>query len=238
MIAPHNDSARIGVVVPAHDEEQHLGECLESLTRAANHARGLGHDVTLVVVLDSCRDRSGTIARDYGVNVVSVEAHNVGVARHAGVLSLPARIDWLAFTDADTCVPETWLSTQYGFGTDAVCGGIYLSQWHGLSPDLRARYLAHQRQNIKRQHVHGANLGISMTAYQALGGFLPLRCHEDVDLIKRHMAAGGSITWAPTLRVMTSARQQARAPEGLGALLNALKDARSDMVSLPAQDVG
>ncbi|WP_445619794.1 glycosyltransferase [Kushneria sp. Sum13] len=238
MTTPHNDLARIGVVVPAHDEEQHLGECLESLTRAARHARSLGHEVTLVVVLDNCRDRSAAIARAHDVLRVSVNARNVGMARHAGVQALPKGIDWLAFTDADTCVPETWLSAQCAFGTDAVCGGIHLNQWHGLSPALRARYLAHQHQNVGRQHVHGANLGIRMAAYQALGGFRPLRCHEDVDLVERLMAAGGSMTWAHSLRVMTSARFKARAPEGLGALLHGLECACAESQRLPAQDVG
>ncbi|WP_457808819.1 glycosyltransferase [Kushneria sp. EE4] len=230
--------ARIGVVVPAHNEEQHLPECLRALRGAADHARGLGHEVTLVVVLDSCQDRSAAIAADHGVIPVSVTARNVGVARHAGVLALPPGIDWLAFTDADTCVPDTWLTALYGFGTEAVCGGVHLSQWQGLSPMLRTRYLAHQRRNVGRQHIHGANMGISMAAYQRLGGFRPLRCHEDVDLIERHLAAHGSLTWAPALRVMTSARCQARAPEGLGALLYALEYARNDTRSLPAQDVG
>ncbi|REC94785.1 glycosyl transferase family 2 [Kushneria indalinina DSM 14324] len=229
--------ARMGVVVPAHNEEQHLPECLRSLCRAADHARGLGHEVTLVVVLDSCRDRSAAIAAEHGVTVVSMAAANVGMARHAGVLALPAGIDWLAFTDADTCVPDTWLSHQHGFGTEAVCGGVHLNQWQRLSPDLRARYLTHRRQNLKRQHIHGANLGISMAAYQRLGGFRPLRCHEDVDLIERHLAAHGSMTWAPELRVMTSARCHARAPEGLGALLYALEYAQPEP-SPSARDAG
>ncbi len=234
----NSDMAHIGVVVPAHNEEQHLPDCLQALTQAASHARGLGHAVTLVVVLDSCRDRSAVIARDYGVTVVNVTVGNVGMARHAGVQALPEGVDWLAFTDADTCVPGHWLSTQYGFGTDAVCGGVHLSQWQHLSPDLRARYLAHQRQNIRREHVHGANMGISMSAYQRLGGFRPLRCHEDVDLIDRLKAANGSITWAHTLRVMTSARCQARAPQGLGALLHALECACADKQPLSAHDIG
>ncbi|WP_456269201.1 glycosyltransferase [Kushneria sp. AK178] len=226
MTTRPEDPARIGVVVPAHNEEQHLPACLASLCRTADHARGLGHEVTLVVVLDSCRDGSASaiedIAARHAITVVSVTAGNVGVARHAGVQVLPAGIDWLAFTDADTCVPDTWLSAQCRLGTDAVCGGVHLDQWQGLSPALRARYLAHQRRNVEQQHIHGANLGLSMAAYQHLGGFRPLRCHEDVDLIERHLAAGGSISWAPELRVMTSARSQARAPEGLGALLHAL----------------
>ncbi|ARS52914.1 glycosyltransferase [Kushneria konosiri] len=221
-----NALAHIGVVVPAHDEEQHLGTCLASLLLAADHARALGHDVTLVVVLDSCQDRSATvvaeIAESHDITIVNIAAANVGVARHAGVQALPDGIDWLAFTDADTHVSNSWLTDLYGLGTEVVCGGVYLVQWQALSPDIRARYLAHQRQNVERQHIHGANMGISMAVYRRLGGFRPLRCHEDVDLIERHLAAHGNVTWAPNLRVMTSARHQARAPNGLGALLQSL----------------
>jgi glycosyltransferase involved in cell wall biosynthesis len=47
----------VGVIVPAHDEEELLPSCLASPRRAARALRGT-HQVRLVVVADACRDRT------------------------------------------------------------------------------------------------------------------------------------------------------------------------------------
>jgi Glycosyl transferase family 2 len=73
----------VGVVVPAHDEEELLPLCLASLREAAQALRGT--EVHLVVVADACRDLTAQVARRGGASVVAVEARNVGTARAAGV---------------------------------------------------------------------------------------------------------------------------------------------------------
>lgn len=86
-------------------------------------------------------------------------------------------------------------------------------------------------------HIHGANLGVSVAAYLAVGGFAPLVAHEDVKLIgtlKRH---GFTIDWLQTMRVKTSARRESRAPEGLGALLHSLEENRAGDFRRPDRDI-
>ena len=46
---------RIGVVVPAHNEEMVVARCLDSIGRAA---RAVSLPVTVMVVLDDCGDRT------------------------------------------------------------------------------------------------------------------------------------------------------------------------------------
>lgn len=48
----------IGVVIPVHNEEAHLGACLEAIRCAAAHPRLGGEPVRVQVVLDSCSDAS------------------------------------------------------------------------------------------------------------------------------------------------------------------------------------
>lgn len=211
----------IGVVVPVHNEEACLEECLEALLEATGHPRLEGERVSVVVVLDTCSDDSARIARRHPVTVLEVAGPNVGVARHAGAQWLLARgARWLAFTDADSQVSDDWLISQCSVGSDVVCGGIRLAEWERLPAVLRQRYLGYDH---GEQRIYGANLGVCALAYQAVGGFKPLRCHEDVQLVRALEAGGYRIAWDCTARVTTSAREDARAPEGLGALMKALK---------------
>jgi glycosyltransferase involved in cell wall biosynthesis len=115
----------IGVVVPAHNEEDHLGACLASLRRSGSSPQLQGEAVMIVVALDSCTDRSESIARKCDAKVVSVHGHNAGVARAAGAeLALQSGARWLAFTDADSVVAQNWLCSQLALQTDAVCGTV------------------------------------------------------------------------------------------------------------------
>lgn len=114
----------MGVVVPAHDEEDLLPLCLASVREAAQALRGT--QVHLVVVADACRDLTAQVARRGGASVVTVEARNVGAARAAGVREVlrrtrhldPADV-WLATTDADSVVPAGWLRQQARYAARA-----------------------------------------------------------------------------------------------------------------------
>ena len=97
--------------VPAHNERERLPACLASVAAAADQ---VAVPVTVVVVLDACRDRSEDVISG-AVRTVNVAARNVGAARAAGFAAAAPRSDtrtWLATTDADSVVPTTWLADQ------------------------------------------------------------------------------------------------------------------------------
>lgn len=57
---------KIGIVIPAHNEEQHLSACLQSIQQAIQHT---GHEqVEILVVLDSCTDQSRSVVESHQVN--------------------------------------------------------------------------------------------------------------------------------------------------------------------------
>jgi glycosyltransferase involved in cell wall biosynthesis len=210
----------IGVVVPAHNEEDHLGACLASLRRSGSSPQLQGEAVMIVVALDSCTDRSESIARKCGAKVVSVHGHNVGVARAAGAeLALQSGARWLAFTDADSVVAQDWLCSQLALQTDAVCGTVEVQDWGGYGEVMRKHYDATYTDADGHRHIHGANLGVSAAAYRRAGGFRPLVSSEDVALVNALRESGASIAWSALPRVVTSARRTYRAPAGFGATL-------------------
>jgi glycosyltransferase involved in cell wall biosynthesis len=223
----------IGVVVPAHNEEQLLTACLTALTRAA--ARVSPCPVHLVVVADACSDRTPEQARASGAELIEIDAKNVGAARAAGmseVLRLtagePASRVWLATTDADTVVPGHWLERQLTYadqGWDAVLGTVTVTDWPGQPSHLPAVFARHYAyESGPHPHVHGANFGIRASAYLAAGGFKLLPTAEDHALARALTQAGGQTLRATDIAVVTSGRRIARAPLGFSHLLTSLTD--------------
>jgi glycosyltransferase involved in cell wall biosynthesis len=74
----------IGVVIPVHDEEKLLGDCLDAVRRAAMDPLLDAEPVEIVVVLDACADRSAAIAIRHKAQIVSLNARCVGAARALG----------------------------------------------------------------------------------------------------------------------------------------------------------
>ena len=228
----------IGVVVPAHNEQDCLDACLRALRRSAVDPALAGEAVVIQVVLDACDDGSlAVVARHQAaarrggsragrVSVLQVARRNVGAARAAGAdILLAGGARWLAFTDADTRVAPGWLAAQLSLGADAVCGSIAVDDW---SP--HAQQAAQLREHFARtyndadghRHIHGANLGVSAAAYLRAGGFQPLACSEDVALVASLQHSGAHIAWSAAPRVLTSARRDARARGGFGDTLLAV----------------
>lgn len=208
----------IAVIVPAHNEAEHLGRCLAALKIAAGAAATLGEPVQILVVLDHCTDASKAIALADGVEVLEVAARNVGAARRAGAACMLARgARWLACTDADSCVPADWLSCQLSFAADAVCGTVHIEHWQADQDQaLRERYLSRYCAVEGHRHIHGANLGICAKAYARVGGFRPLALDEDVQLINDLQQCGARIVWTARNSVSTSSRSDCRARGGFG----------------------
>jgi glycosyltransferase involved in cell wall biosynthesis len=226
----------VGVVVPAHDEQDLLPACLSSLHRAARALRG--PEVHLVVVADRCRDRTAEVAARGGAAVVTIDAQRAGAARAAGVQEVlrrtsfldPAEV-WLATTDADTLVPPGWLREQARYanrGWDAVAGTIRVADWSDRHPGTRSLFRRrYGRGTGPHPHVHGANLGFRAAAYLRAGGFPDVPTGEDRALVAALDADGGRVLRTRALTVVTSARREARAPHGFGEYLARL-DAEAD----------
>ncbi|MDH6290942.1 glycosyltransferase [Rhodococcus sp. NM-2] len=215
----------ITVVVPAHDEEALLPRCLEGLHTAA---QAVSVPVTTVVVLDGCTDGSEAVVRRAGVDVVVLGARNVGAARRAGFESVaPRPHEWFATTDADSRVPAHWLSSHLQHasrGAQLVAGTVAVTDWSGWPDHVRSRYGSAYRSGAAHGHVHGASLGFSADLYRAAGGFAALPAHEDVDLVQRMVERGANVVWSIDAPVETSARVDARAPQGFATYLEGLQD--------------
>lgn len=231
----------VAVVVPVHNEEQHLARALSGVRAAANALQAHQPDVgvTIVVVLDTCTDNSLEIAArvaaaDTRITLLEVAFRNVGKSRRAGIETLLAacplspgaasRRLWLANTDADSCVPANWLRGQVALanaGADAVLGSVEPDP-DGMDPEILRRWQARHSFEENHAHVYGANFGVRASAYELSGGFPRQRSHEDRALVEKLRRRGFVVRATDSIRVLTSGRIHARAPHGFGAYLFAM----------------
>lgn len=218
-------------MVPANDEAELIGACLDAVVGAAGST---ALPVIVCVVLDDCRDATanrvaGRVAgTTTPIFTVTIGQRSVGAARRAGTAALLARLGtqgtWLATTDADSQVPRCWLNRQMDHargGMHAVVGSVAVADWAERPAQLRT--VAERHYQRSGRHIHGANLGVGAQAYLDVGGFAPVRCHEDVTLVRALAIGGHRVGWDTDLVVTTSARTAGRAPAGFSGFLNDLE---------------
>ncbi|MBK1871741.1 glycosyltransferase [Marinobacter sp. 1-3A] len=98
------DCKLISVIVPAHNEEKYISQCLESL--AAQDYPKQKYEV--IVVDNNSTDQTSEIANNFEVKIVQKTSGPVGAVRNAGAKL--ANGELLAFIDADCVAPADWLS--------------------------------------------------------------------------------------------------------------------------------
>lgn len=91
-------------------------------------------------------------------------------------------------------------------------------EWSRLHPSTHAT-----------RHVHGANLGVRWSAFEAAGGFPPVPEHEDVLLVEAVVAAGANVAAGPT--ILTSGRLRGRVDGGFSGYLRLLAPGSPDHAS-------
>jgi glycosyltransferase involved in cell wall biosynthesis len=227
----------LAVIVPAADEQDHIGECLDAIREACIqlHVQPRGRRVRtrVIVVLDACRDASADIvAQRPGVVSVTATARNVGAARRLGAdhalkhRDFPAAI-WLANTDADSVVPPHWLIHMVDAGDtgyDLVLGTVRPGS--GLPLTIEQDWLDQHHLGEGHPHVHGANFGVRASTYLDAGGWQPYRSSEDVDLADRIQRNQAAIQRTAAIPVVTSSRMHGRAPSGFSSYLRQLQHGR------------
>jgi glycosyltransferase involved in cell wall biosynthesis len=208
---------RVGVVVPARDEEDRIEACLRSVRAALDRAGVPGR---ICVVADRCTDGTAVLAARHARVVPSEGPRTVGELRDLGLRALPTA-DWLLSTDADSVVPPTWVADHLrhaAAGADAVAGPVDLDR--ELSGPVAERY--RRLLSSTDGHAYAANLGVRASAYDAVGGFPAVPHGEEHALLARLHEAGFRVVRPPDVRVRTSARTDGRAAAGLADLLDGL----------------
>jgi len=198
---------RVSVVVPARNEEDYIGTCLDALF----HQEPPPDEV--IVVDNGSKDATARIAKEKGARVVREPEPGVHRARQAGLEA--ARFEVVAQTDADTRVLPGWIAaikrgfedpdTVVTYGPIALYEAPVLDRWlarYAFPLFLRLTAL------LGQPNVSGANHAVRREAALAVGGY-DRPYAEDIHLAKK-LARLGRIRYLPNQRVLTSGRRLAR----------------------------
>ena len=172
----------LSVIVPAWNEEKHVGHTIASLQRAAAvYERERGATAEIIVVDNNSSDRTAAVAREHGAQVVFEPVNNIGKARNAGARA--ARGKYIAFCDADNEVTQNLICLIHDHLEDPkIAGG---GSWiepanHNLKIDffyfLWHTYVRCSRVGVGMMHCRKAD-------FESFGGFdETIFAAEDVQL--------------------------------------------------------
>jgi glycosyltransferase involved in cell wall biosynthesis len=100
---PDRSDLRFSIVIPAFNEGQFLGPCLDSL-----RDQDFADPYEVIVVDNNCTDDTAAVARSRGATVLTETRPGVCAARQCGTAAARGQI--VVSTDADTVFSPDWLS--------------------------------------------------------------------------------------------------------------------------------
>ena len=226
LAPPHAPFKRLLVLVPAHNEELLLGECIKSLQSLKYPAEYF----TILVVADNCSDRTAPIARAAGVQVLersNLQEMGKGYALAFGIENaLPnSEYDGVVVIDADTVVSPNLLSVF----NDRLCAGASAIQarhsirnwdvnWFTRLAEARFVLFNHAMSAGRANLRLSADLaGNGMCFSKTLLGHVPWEAYsitEDVEYARRLLLRGYIVEYAPDARVFSDTPTHPKAARG------------------------
>jgi len=192
----------VDVVVPVHDDAEHLATCLAALSGLA-----------VTVVDDGSADglAVAAVAAKYGAHVIRRTCGGPAAARNTGLAS--TQRPHVAFVDSDCVIGADDLLALAGHVADpcvaAVAPRITEADTHSpldLGPD---ESLVHPGARVS--FVPTTALVVRRTAVDGAGGFdESMRYGEDVDLVWRLATSGWSVRYEPSVVAHHAAPGSAR----------------------------
>jgi glycosyltransferase involved in cell wall biosynthesis len=164
---------KISLIIPAHNEEKEIGECLKSVIK---NAEGLFSEI--IVVDNVSTDRTAQLASGFpGVKVVREEAKGITRARQRGFME--SKGDVLAFIDADNRMPEGWSEQiSQSFQNDPNLGSLSgpylyydLPEWQQFLVKLYWYFLAQLAHLITGSVIVGGNVAMRRSVLEKMNGF-------------------------------------------------------------------
>jgi cellulose synthase/poly-beta-1,6-N-acetylglucosamine synthase-like glycosyltransferase len=235
------------IVIPARNEADRIGDCLTALApqcservRVVLVVNNTNDDTAEIAQAHAAR-----VSIDLTVlNLILRPGMGVGAARQKGcalALEQMPHLRQILTSDADCRVSPDWvaLNIHHLQRSDVVCGKVELHPGEavclaGLDPilqdyetayrqlvlELYARYAPHCA-DLSGSHggAPGASLGFTRAAYESVGGFAPIPCGEDRQIVRAMRELGKRVRHADDIWVEASCRLVGRAEGGMADTL-------------------
>lgn len=192
----------ISFIVPAHDEERLIAAALEAIRSSAS---AIDERFEIIVVDDASTDRTASIAKQHGAQVVHVNHRQIAATRNSGAGE--ARGEWLFFIDADTLINPEYLAAALAAMRGGAAGG-------GAGVKLLGKAALHERiGQVVMIHIFrwtgvtpGCSLFCTRAAFDAVGGFDEMYYAGEDVAMGRALARHGRLVILKEV-VLTSARK-------------------------------
>ncbi len=193
---------KISVIIPTHNSEKTIENCVQSLVRQ-NFPR---NEFEIIVVDDGSKDNTVNLAKKAGADLVIVtEPCFQGAARNLGAKN--ASGDFLSFLDSDCTARERWLEiiSMELKENDAIGGPVLNGNTNSLV--AWAEYLIefsefheHKKRSIV-EFVPGCSQAYKKEIFFQVGGFSKQRLSEDVKIGHALTKAGINVLFVPELQI-------------------------------------
>jgi glycosyltransferase involved in cell wall biosynthesis len=211
---------KLSFVIPAYNEENYIGDCLEAILR---ETRGSSYETEIVVVDNASTDGTAKVVAKYPeVKLVHEPQKGIVKARRAGYLA--ATGDLIANVDADTRITPGWLKkVMDAFAKDpklVTLSGPFI--YYDVPRKVRAftrffYYISFCFYLMTRfvfrvgSLVQGGNFVVRRSALDAIGGFDSSIAFygEDTDIARR-MSKVGHVKFTFKLPAYSSGRRLAK----------------------------
>lgn len=180
---------RWSVIIPAHNEEKALSDCIESVKKQTGF-----FDTEIIVVDNNSVDKTKDIAEKCGAKVINEPHQGVGQARKTG--TEVAKGEWIMNLDADSRLPVDYFSHAteiFARESDLVCLGGQIEFYDAPWWLNTLRFLSHHLLYYYARMVSGGRVGplgnnmiFRKSDYQKTAGFnADLRFGEDSDICRK-----------------------------------------------------
>ncbi len=197
---------KVSVVIPVHNGERTLGQCMESVLRQ-NY-----HDYEVIIVDDNSTDGTREIIKKFQRNNAKVgyvfeEKVSRGAARNSGVKHAKGNI--IAMTDADCVVPADWidkLTEPIRRGNEIAVQGNEVdtigNYWTKMQQSFNQRFLEARSAGDYIDHVDTKNFAVDREILENVGFFdSRIGNLEDFELKIRLKKCGHKIFFLKDLKV-------------------------------------
>jgi glycosyltransferase involved in cell wall biosynthesis len=195
---------RVSVIIPAFNEEEMIGKCLESLVGACYPL-----DAFEVIVVDNgSTDRTLEIARSFStrlrLTILQRPGVNISALRNLGASA--ARGELLAFLDADCSIPKDWFenaaSNLASDSAGVIGGNITIPEDSGWVARTWFQ-VAYSPKDGEVAYVPSGNMLMKNSAFVQIGGFNEtIKTSEDCELCSRARGAGFTVREISALTVV------------------------------------
>ena len=201
---------KISLVIPAHNEEKYIGDCLEYALKNSNDKF-----FEIIVVDNASTDKTSQIAESFpGVRVVHEKNKGLTYARQKGFLE--AKGDILAYIDADTRMPKNYyekIIKEFNKNPNLVCfSGPHeyhdIHKGHQILVKIFWRVFALPMYLLVGYMTNGANFAILKDVLEKMNGFDTsiIFYGEDTDIARRAHRYG-KVKFSTRFGIPTSGRR-------------------------------